>query len=144
MRNDDPTIFESERLQDPLNDRVVKSVPRPPTVALTIDRVFPIIHSATSDSKTSEIRHEVPNLALIRDYLMQMGTISKALMLELVAKVKRVFDLEPNLLRVTGKTYIFGDIHGQFYDLMHMLSNLEPPGGRMNYVFLGDYVDRGG
>ena len=58
------------------------------------------------------MRHEVPNLALIKDYLMQMGTISKALMLELCAKAKRVFDLEPNLLRVRGQTYIFGDVHG--------------------------------
>ena len=63
-RNDDPTIFESERLQDPLNDRVVKSVPRPPTVALTVERVFPLIPGS------GMLRHEVPNLALIKDYLM--------------------------------------------------------------------------
>ena len=63
-RNDDPTIFESERLQDPLNDRVVKSVPRPPTVALTIERVFPLLPGSET------VRYEAPNLALIKDYLM--------------------------------------------------------------------------
>lgn len=110
--NNDPTIFESERLQDPLNDRVVKSVPRPPTVALSIDRVFPLLNSNKSPFNRLEDRHEVPNLALIKDYMMQMGTVSKALMLELINKAKRVLDLEPNLLRVTGQTYIFGDIHG--------------------------------
>ena len=110
--NNDPTILESERLQDPLNDRVVKSVPRPPTVALSIDRVFPLLNSNKSPFNRLEDRHEVPNLALIKDYMMQMGTVSKALMLELINKAKRVLDLEPNLLRVTGQTYIFGDIHG--------------------------------
>ena len=110
--NNDPTIFESERLQDPLNDRVVTSVPRPPTVALSIDRVFPLLNSNKSPFNRSEDRHEVPNLALIKDYMMQMGTVSKALMLELINKAKRVLNLEPNLLRVTGQTYIFGDIHG--------------------------------
>ena len=68
--NNDPTIFESERLQDPLNDRVVKSVPRPPTVALSIDRVFPQLNSNKKPFSGSEDRHEVPNLALIKDYLM--------------------------------------------------------------------------
>ena len=110
--NNDPTIFESERLLDPLNDRVVKSVPRPPTVALSIDRVFPLLNSSKSPFIKSDDRHEKPNLALIKDYLMQMGTVSKELMLELINKAKRVLDLEPNLLRVTGQTYIFGDIHG--------------------------------
>ena len=39
--NDNPEIYESERLKDPLNDRVMKDVPRPPCVALSLDRVFP-------------------------------------------------------------------------------------------------------
>ena len=40
--NDDATILESELLKDPLNDRKIKDVPLPPTVALSLDRVFPI------------------------------------------------------------------------------------------------------
>jgi serine/threonine-protein phosphatase 2B catalytic subunit len=37
---------------------------------------------------------------------------------------------------------IVGDLHGQFYDLVHMLDKAGDP-AEINYLFLGDYVDRG-
>lgn len=37
---------------------------------------------------------------------------------------------------------VIGDIHGQFYDLVHTLKIITEF-GRLKYLFLGDYVDRG-
>jgi serine/threonine-protein phosphatase 2B catalytic subunit len=37
---------------------------------------------------------------------------------------------------------VVGDIHGQLYDLVHMINKIGDP-STINYLFLGDYVDRG-
>ena len=50
---------------------------------------------------------------------------------------------EPNVVESTGIQYVIGDIHGQFHDLRNLLHNIIPHMGTNNYVFLGDYVDRG-
>jgi serine/threonine-protein phosphatase 2B catalytic subunit len=49
---------------------------------------------------------------------------------------------EPNLVYVPEPVVIVGDIHGQYYDLVHMINKAGDP-SKMNYLFLGDYVDRG-
>lgn len=55
---------------------------------------------------------------------------------------KEVMGQESNLVQVKAPVTVAGDIHGQFYDLLHLFEiGGELPGH--NYVFLGDYVDRG-
>jgi serine/threonine-protein phosphatase 6 catalytic subunit len=57
-------------------------------------------------------------------------------------KVKEIFLQEPNLTPVRAPVTLVGDIHGQFYDFLELLKKGgEPPA--TNYVFMGDYVDRG-
>ena len=49
---------------------------------------------------------------------------------------------EPNLISVSEPVCLVGDIHGQFFDLCHLLEKAGSP-SKINYLFLGDYVDRG-
>lgn len=49
---------------------------------------------------------------------------------------------EPMLLELNAPINVLGDLHGQFGDLLHYFeSHGYPP--HKNYLFLGDYVDRG-
>ena len=66
--------------------------------------------------------------------------------MEIVARGGEILSKEPNLLRLEGQTIIFGDIHGQFYDLLAAFRDKEigcPTKIDSKMVFMGDYVDRG-
>ncbi|RIB29583.1 serine/threonine-protein phosphatase PP-X isozyme 2-like protein [Gigaspora rosea] len=74
--------------------------------------------------------------------LRKCELISENEVKELCRKAREVLIEESNVQRVDAPVTICGDIHGQFYDLKELFK----VGGDCpdtNYLFLGDFVDRG-
>ena len=57
-------------------------------------------------------------------------------------KAQKIFLEQPVLLELEAPLKVCGDVHGQYYDLLRLFEYGQfPPDA--NYLFLGDYVDRG-
>ncbi|KAJ8439340.1 hypothetical protein Cgig2_022477 [Carnegiea gigantea] len=67
---------------------------------------------------------------------------------DLCDSAERIFASEPSVLQLRAPIKIFGDLHGQFGDLMRLFDEYGAPStagdiAYIDYLFLGDYVDRG-
>ncbi|XP_074358313.1 serine/threonine-protein phosphatase BSL1-like isoform X2 [Apium graveolens] len=67
---------------------------------------------------------------------------------ELCYAAEQIFMHEPTVLQLKAPIKLFGDLHGQFGDLMRLFDEYGYPSTAgdityIDYLFLGDYVDRG-
>ncbi|KAG0440171.1 Serine/threonine-protein phosphatase 2B catalytic subunit [Dictyocoela muelleri] len=60
---------------------------------------------------------------IIREHFRNRGILSEAQVNWILDKSKEIFVKEPNLLSVDKECFIYGDIHGQYYDLLNILDN---------------------
>lgn len=94
-----------------------------------LDAYVPLL---MSNNEASMIGHG--NLAIPR--------LKRDDLIALLNAVSTVLQDESTLLNLNGNFNIVGDIHGNLMDLLRIFTYAGSPGAN-NYIFLGDYVDRG-
>ncbi|VEU20199.1 DEKNAAC100925 [Brettanomyces naardenensis] len=111
---------------------------------VTTERIVTVVEQPESRIPPDEKLYNdgVLDFKFLRSHFLRQGRLSEAQVLAILNSAADVFSAEPSLLHVKCPAVVVGDIHGQYYDLDTML-NLCPDLGSTQYLFLGDYVDRG-
>lgn len=73
---------------------------------------------------------------------MAFKPLSEAHVKQLCDMARAIFVEESNVHPVRAPVTVVGDVHGQYHDLLELF-NIGGPAPDTNYLFLGDYVDRG-
>lgn len=121
-----------------LEESAVKRHSIPKNSGLDVDSVIDrLLQLGPRSNSSSPILHASKQSPRLEDFPISPREVAM-----ICSKVREVFLEQPSLLRLGAPVKIVGDIHGQFNDLLRILklSGLPP---HSNYLFLGDYVDRG-
>ncbi|KAI8318975.1 Metallo-dependent phosphatase, partial [Martensiomyces pterosporus] len=111
--------------------------------------------STPNGAEFAIIKHaEKPKQFSVDDMIFRLldagfsGKVTKSVCLrnsEIIAicqAAREVFLAQPTLLELAAPVKITGDIHGQYTDLLRLFDKCGYP-PHCNYLFMGDYVDRG-
>ncbi|KAJ2363982.1 3',5'-cyclic-nucleotide phosphodiesterase (PDEase) (3':5'-CNP), partial [Coemansia sp. RSA 2611] len=116
---------------------------RPQTTGRAVPSVPPPASEIPEHSAVFEGGNEAkPQCAFLRDHFFREGRLREADALAIIREATALLRAEPTLLTLDSPVTICGDVHGQYYDLMKLFEVGGDPASTQ-YLFLGDYVDRG-
>ena len=82
------------------------------------------------------------DLEFLESHLSREGRLHEVQILRIIETARDILRTEATLLDVSLPVNVCGSIHGQYYDLMKLMEVGGSP-DLTNYIFLGNYVDRG-
>eukprot|EP00620_Florenciella_sp_RCC1587_P021412 CAMPEP_0182570096 /NCGR_PEP_ID=MMETSP1324-20130603/10518_1 /TAXON_ID=236786 /ORGANISM="Florenciella sp., Strain RCC1587" /LENGTH=151 /DNA_ID=CAMNT_0024784441 /DNA_START=26 /DNA_END=478 /DNA_ORIENTATION=+ len=89
-----------------------------------------------------EFKRSNPDLDAQIERLKKRENLTENEALQLCGLAKQILAEEQNMHTVAAPVTVVGDIHGQFYDLLELF-RIAGECPHANFLFLGDYVDRG-
>ncbi|KAL7636751.1 UNVERIFIED_CONTAM: hypothetical protein RMT77_012505 [Armadillidium vulgare] len=95
-----------------------------------------------SHNKPFNVDDFIDQLLILRNHPGKIVLLNELHIKQLLFAVRPILLQQPTLLELSAPVNIVGDIHGQFRDLLKHFEKLGYP-PKQNYLFLGDYVDRG-
>ena len=131
-------------VENPLDRDLSSSILSNPTLGTGSLGLYPVASTASDKLRTPDIDDMINRLLEVG----YSGKVSKSVCLKnaeittLCMAARDVFLAQPTLIELSPPVKIVGDVHGQYSDLIRLFEMCGfPPSS--NYLFLGDYVDRG-
>lgn len=106
-----------------------------------VKEVVPPVNYIPSDEEVFK-ENDIPDYKFLLGHFKREGKLSESQMVRIIEGASSIMAKEQNLLHIDVPATIVGDIHGQYYDLIGMFELCGDP-ENTQYLFLGDYVDRG-
>ena len=124
----DELIIDKKKIKEKKNEHLEKVLDN------IIQKLHPIIETRKNHFEKEETKELNP--------ITQNNQLTEEEIKILCTKSLEIFMEEPVLLEISAPINICGDTHGQYNDLLRLFEfGGRPP--KTNYLFLGDYVDRG-
>ncbi|CAD5205549.1 unnamed protein product [Bursaphelenchus okinawaensis] len=151
MATPDKNALKADEIEKQKSFRKAADKVDPPTVNVPMPAPQKDVKSLDPRTGVSQMKKEKnPNVKvnlkeMIKQHLLagaKKMDYSTDEILSVLEVAKASFAKQPSLIEMPAPINICGDIHGQYTDLMRVFNSCGLP-FKKNFLFLGDYVDRG-